>query len=277
MNDIFAAARLRYVIPVVMGGSILPYALLPVEDIDRVTIGTVFLQFLSLAMIYLLLHSIWLSGRKSPEIFGERPELQTAGKFFLLGIPLVGVSLFCFYLLFYPLSFVAPDFVQWWAIETPEFIVPAGRDNALAINLGMVLLLVVAGPVVEELLFRGFLFGRMAAKWGSTAALWVSSLLFAVLHPDTLGALVFALVLCLVRVKYDSLWAPLLIHMGNNLVVALWTGIEVLILGVEYEYTVAEFRSHLWLAPIGGLVGIPWLYRYCMRELRPGCQAAFHA
>ncbi|MFC4878618.1 hypothetical protein [Microbulbifer halophilus] len=57
----------------------MPYVLLPVEYIDRVTIGTVFLEFLSLAMIYLLLHTIWLSGHKSSEIFGERPELQTAG------------------------------------------------------------------------------------------------------------------------------------------------------------------------------------------------------
>ncbi|WP_288132088.1 CPBP family intramembrane glutamic endopeptidase [Microbulbifer sp.] len=266
MSSIYSAAKLSHVIPVVIGGSLLPYILFPLEDSDQLTIGAVFLQFLSMVVIYCFLHTIWLSGRPTAEVFGSSLERRRAGNLLLLGIPLVAMSVFCGYVLFYPLSLVAPDFVKGWLLDGPELLVPSDRSNALAINLGMGLLLVILTPIVEEVVFRGFLLGRMTAKWGAAVGLWLSSLLFAVLHPDTLGALVFALIVGLTRIKYNSLMAPILMHAGNNLVVFLWGAVELVVFGIEYEYTLAEFRSYVWVAPIAGILGLPWLYRFCRRE-----------
>jgi membrane protease YdiL (CAAX protease family) len=50
-------------------------------------------------------------------------------------------------------------------------------------TLLFVFVVVFLGPFAEELLFRGFLVPRLAARWGSGAALLVSSLIFALFHP----------------------------------------------------------------------------------------------
>jgi membrane protease YdiL (CAAX protease family) len=46
-----------------------------------------------------------------------------------------------------------------------------------------VLDVVMLGPLAEELLFRGFLLPRLAAQFGSSAALILSSMLFMLIHP----------------------------------------------------------------------------------------------
>lgn len=79
--------------------------------------------------------------------------------------------------------------------------------------------LVVFAPVAEEVLFRGYLFGKLRKY----APLWVSMLitsaLFALVHFQWNVALdVFALsiVLCVLRVVSGSLWPSILLHMLKN-------------------------------------------------------------
>lgn len=79
--------------------------------------------------------------------------------------------------------------------------------------------LVVLAPVAEEVLFRGYLFGKLRKY----APLWVSvlvtSALFALVHFQWNVALdVFALsiVLCMLRVVSGSLWPSILLHMLKN-------------------------------------------------------------
>lgn len=79
--------------------------------------------------------------------------------------------------------------------------------------------LVIVAPVAEEIMFRGYLFGKLKKH----AAIWVSivfsSLLFAVAHGQfNVGIDTFALgvVLCLLRLKTDSLWASIMLHMLKN-------------------------------------------------------------
>lgn len=79
--------------------------------------------------------------------------------------------------------------------------------------------LVIVAPVAEEILFRGYLFGKLR----KFAPLWVSilitSLLFAIVHFQwNVGLDVFALsiVLCILRVVSGSLWPSILLHMLKN-------------------------------------------------------------
>jgi len=81
------------------------------------------------------------------------------------------------------------------------------------------IMLVVIAPVAEELLFRGYLFGKLRKY----APLWISilitSLLFAIVHfAWNVGLDVFALsiVLCLLRVVSGSLWPSIMLHMLKN-------------------------------------------------------------
>jgi membrane protease YdiL (CAAX protease family) len=82
-------------------------------------------------------------------------------------------------------------------------------------------LAVMAGlaPLVEELIFRGLLYGWLAGWWGSTMAWLVSSLVFAVAHVElahVLLVLPLGLWLGWLRRRTDSLWPSLVAHMINN-------------------------------------------------------------
>jgi membrane protease YdiL (CAAX protease family) len=81
------------------------------------------------------------------------------------------------------------------------------------------IMLVIIAPVAEEVLFRGYLFGKLRKH----ASLWVSilitSVLFAIVHfAWNVGLDVFALsiVLCLLRVASGSLWPSIVLHMTKN-------------------------------------------------------------
>lgn len=73
------------------------------------------------------------------------------------------------------------------------------------------------GPVAEELVFRGVIFG-CCRRWGLPAALFLSSAIFLVAHPaggwiQVVGGVLFAL-------AYETsghLSAPILIHVAGNL------------------------------------------------------------
>ena len=88
--------------------------------------------------------------------------------------------------------------------------------DAAAWKFGFLGLLVVfVGPVFEELMFRGWLVGSLREKWGDTAAIVVSSALFAVIHGDLPGMpALFALGLVFgwVYRRSGSLWASILVH-----------------------------------------------------------------
>jgi membrane protease YdiL (CAAX protease family) len=79
--------------------------------------------------------------------------------------------------------------------------------------------LAVLAPLVEELIFRGLLYGWLASRWGTIVAWIVSSLAFAAAHVE-LAHVLLVLPLGLwfgwLRRRTDSLWPSLVAHMFNN-------------------------------------------------------------
>lgn len=81
------------------------------------------------------------------------------------------------------------------------------------------IMLVIVAPVAEEVLFRGYLLGKLRQYAPLWVAILVTSLLFAAVHGAwNVGIDVFALsiVLCVLRVWLKSLWAPIMVHMLKN-------------------------------------------------------------
>jgi membrane protease YdiL (CAAX protease family) len=81
------------------------------------------------------------------------------------------------------------------------------------------LLLAVLAPLVEELVFRGLLYGWVAGRWGGTAGLIVSSLLFAAAHVEpahVVLVLPLGLLFGWLRRRTDSLLPSLFSHIANN-------------------------------------------------------------
>lgn len=102
-------------------------------------------------------------------------------------------------------------------------IEPQGMKQVIELlpgNLGIgLLLLAVLAPVVEELVFRGLLYGWIAGRWNSLAAWLISSLLFAAAHWEpahVILVLPLGLLFGWLRRRTDSLLPSLIAHILNN-------------------------------------------------------------
>lgn len=81
------------------------------------------------------------------------------------------------------------------------------------------LTLVVIAPVCEEILFRGYLLGKLRKYVPVWVAILVTSALFGAIHLQlNVGVDVFALsiILCLLRVGTGRLWPSIVLHMIKN-------------------------------------------------------------
>jgi hypothetical protein len=81
------------------------------------------------------------------------------------------------------------------------------------------LLLSFLAPIVEELVFRGLLYGWVTGRWGSTAGLVVSSLAFALAHWEpahVILVLPLGFLFGWLRRRTDSLLPSLFSHIVNN-------------------------------------------------------------
>jgi uncharacterized protein len=92
---------------------------------------------------------------------------------------------------------------------------------------------VIFAPAFEEAFFRGFVFaGLKQSRLGAVGTIILTALAWALLHIqyDIYGMttiLVLGIVLGLVRLKTNSLWGPLIIHSGWNLIAMVGAAIYV--------------------------------------------------
>ncbi|MDR1032433.1 MAG: CPBP family intramembrane metalloprotease [Candidatus Nomurabacteria bacterium] len=79
--------------------------------------------------------------------------------------------------------------------------------------------LVVVAPVVEEVIFRGYLYGKLRSRLGIVLSMLLVSVLFGAAHGQwNVGVNVFvmSLVMCGLREITGSIWAGVLLHMLKN-------------------------------------------------------------
>ena len=79
--------------------------------------------------------------------------------------------------------------------------------------------LVVIAPFAEEVLIRGYLYGKLRKFTSFAVAILISSLLFALMHFQwnvAVSVFPLAIVMVVLREKTDSIWAGILLHMMKN-------------------------------------------------------------
>jgi uncharacterized protein len=172
------------------------------------------------------------------------------------------------YALFYPLSYIAPDFVTWWYIDTPSLIYYAGEHYPLIANALAFLFLCVLVPIVEEFVFRAVILPRWAHKWGLRSALIGSSALFAIVHADPIGAFLFAIGMSVLYLRTQSLYLPIICHALNNFLAWLSEWAYVAIYGPQYEYTLQDFRDEWYWGFLTAIAAATWVAIYLERPRR---------
>lgn len=80
---------------------------------------------------------------------------------------------------------------------------------------------VLVAPIVEELVFRGFIYRAFEREWGWLRGMLATSVLFGLYHPYFWSTFASSIVFtCLLR-RTGTLWAPILAHTTFNLM-AWW-------------------------------------------------------
>lgn len=99
----------------------------------------------------------------------------------------------------------------------------AEREAAKAFSpVGVVGLFMASlvGPIVEEVVFRGFIYRAFERQWGWIAGMLATSALFGLYHAHFWSAFAGSVVLVCVLRRTGALWAPILVHMLFNFM--LW-------------------------------------------------------
>jgi len=108
----------------------------------------------------------------------------------------------------------------WWE-GFDEIIAFGPRSLAFLDTLDAV----VGAPVVEEIIFRGLLFGALFRVMGFPAAAIMSSVVFAAVHgyglEGTVAVTVTGSLLCWVYWRTGRLWTAILAHGVHNALVTL--------------------------------------------------------
>lgn len=116
------------------------------------------------------------------------------------------------------LILLATHVLPWFNPNQPQ---NTGFEH-LALNYEYILAfitLVVVAPFAEEVLFRGYLFGKLRQYVPIWAAILVTSLLFGAVHGAwdvAIDTFALSIVLCYLRETTGSIWASVLLHMAKN-------------------------------------------------------------
>ncbi len=131
-------------------------------------------------------------------------------------------------------------------------------------TISMFLYASLIGPIVEELIYRGYVL-RSVEKYGKVLAIVVSSVLFGIMHvnlPQDVFAFGVGLIFAYVAIEYSIVWS-IVIHIFNNCVL-----VDLLSMGLANfsEQTQILVNNVLFGASFIGTIVILWKHRKDIRQ-----------
>lgn len=190
------------------------YAIFPEEELSGALIQTIYASctyLLCLAVVVVV--PLWLFKYKT-----TRDELGVRGLPTWIDLLLAPAGFVAFMFVAVILTAFLSAVLPWidWAQaqETGYQDLISGADLGLAFFA-----LVVLAPIAEELIFRGWLYGKLRGRMLALPAMLVVSVLFGVVHGQwNVGVTVFvmSLAMCVMRELTGTIWAGVLLHMLKN-------------------------------------------------------------
>ncbi len=138
----------------------------------------------------------------------------------------------------------------------PERLAQATARAEIPLGLG-VLLYVIVTPVVEEMLFRWLIYGRISRIMGATLAVCLTALFFGFFHGNLLQGIYAALMgiaIALVLYWSDNILLPVVFHMAANASVYLVSALPKAI----YELLVMPVNSVIYT--VVGIAAMVFIY-----------------
>jgi len=93
--------------------------------------------------------------------------------------------------------------------------------------------LVIIAPIAEEVMFRGYMFGKLLKYVPVWVAILITSALFGAIHGQwdlAIDTFALSVILCLLRQSTGNIWASILLHMTKNGIAFYFLFINPLIL-----------------------------------------------
>ncbi|MBR2725082.1 CPBP family intramembrane metalloprotease [Candidatus Saccharibacteria bacterium] len=167
-----------------------------------------------------------LQKKPFPKKMIDKTELGLRGFLSWTDIGLALVGFIAYFILASILTSLFTQLLPWFdAEETQEigYSVYAGGIDKLVAFFS----LVIVAPIAEEIIFRGWLYGKMRAKlsktmsniWSVIISVFLVSLTFGFMHLQwNVGVNVFAMsvILCLMREVTGTIYVDILMHMIKN-------------------------------------------------------------
>lgn len=134
-----------------------------------------------------------------------------------IGLALAGMV--TYFILSAVLVSLADQFLPWFDLEQVQETGVSAPQRGLELAVAFTLF-VVAAPLVEELLFRGYLYGKFRANGVSFwLATLVVSALFGLAHGQwnvAIDTFALSVVLCVAREVSGAVWPAVIMHMMKN-------------------------------------------------------------
>lgn len=110
------------------------------------------------------------------------------------------------------------EFFPWFDAQESQDVGFSYFITSLDRVFAMIAIVLIA-PIAEELVMRGWLYGKLRNKWNIVISILLTSLLFGVLHGQwNVAVSVFALslMLCGLREITGTIWSGMLLHILSN-------------------------------------------------------------
>lgn len=130
---------------------------------------------------------------------------------------LAGIGLLGQYAIGFLMSFIriaVPDIFRDYERVTETLSLSNGSP------LITILIVVIIGPIAEEVLFRGVIYGKLRDSFNVTQAAVISAAIFGIYHKNIVQgiyAALFGIILAYIFEKTQTIWGSVLMHMVFNL------------------------------------------------------------
>jgi len=185
----------------------------PMMSLDLIVMNLV----MNLLLVTIVLVTVqWVGGRDPVKLFGLKR--VTFPQWLLwtgVGV-LLATSLVLYLNAWVRTEWLEPVFGQ---MKEQQEVDSMKNTSDLGLKIGLIMSACIVAPIVEELVFRGYIYGVLKKFSSSLFAMIVAGALFAAVHlnlPALLPLWILAIVLTMSYELSGSLWVPIGIHAGFN-------------------------------------------------------------